>query len=258
VSAGRAGSRREEAGDYLYGIHPVAEALEKSRTRIERILVVREAGGGRIGRVLKKARLAGVPVSYLPKSVLARKAGPGAVHQGIAALVSGYAYSEAREVVEAATERGDGLILALDRVEDPRNLGAVARSAAAAGACGILLSSDATVGITPAAVKSSAGAVERIRIARDPDLPRTLDSLRGSGFEVVALDPGAGEPWDAPDWKGRAVIVAGGEEKGPRKKILGRCNRNVAIPLAAGVESLNISVAVGIVLYEAVRQRRRL
>jgi 23S rRNA (guanosine2251-2'-O)-methyltransferase len=249
---------RGEQGTFLFGVHPVAEALEADRRRIERILVDRQARGSRIGRILKQARLAGVPVSYLPRSVLARKAGAKAVHQGIAAEVTEFEYADPGEVLDAAKAVPAALLLALDRVEDPRNLGAAARSAAAAGVDGILLAMDATVGVTPAARKTSAGTLERIPVARDPNLVRTLQGLQESGFGVVGLDPGSQTPWDRFDWSGPIVVVAGGEERGPRNKVLQACNHRVAIPLAEGVESLNVSVAVGVALFEAVRQRRQL
>lgn len=251
-------SSRDEPATFLYGIHPVAEALQADRRRIERILVDRQARGSRIGRILKQARLGGIPVSYLPRPVLAKKAGAKAVHQGIAAEVSAFEYADHGEVLEAARAAPEALLLALDRVEDPRNLGAAARSAAAAGADGILLAMDATVGVTPAARKTSAGTLERIPVARDPNLVRTLQGLRESGFGIVGLDPGSQTPWDRFDWSGPLVVVAGGEGRGPRNKVLQACNHRVAIPLAEGVESLNVSVAVGIALFEAVRRRRQL
>lgn len=253
------GSGREDGDiDLLYGVHPVAEAMETRPRTIERILVVREFGKGRIGRILKQARSAGIPVSYLSREVLARKVGRKAVHQGIVAQVSAFEYCDTAGLIDASIDDGNGLLVALDRVEDPRNLGAIARSAAAAGADGIILSTDGTAGITPAARKSSAGAVERIGIARDPNLGRTLTRFLENGYQVVGLDPRADSLWDEHDWTGGTVLVAGGEERGPRPGILKKCSKNVAVPLSAGVESLNVSVAVGIVLFEAVRQRRRL
>ena len=156
---------RQDGAELIYGAHPVGEMLRADSGRIERILVVKEAAR-RHGRLLREARVAGVPVSYLPADVLRRKVGGRAVHQGIAAQVAGTAYVRDDELIRAATAETEPILLLLDRVEDPRNLGAILRSAAAAGVYGTILSEDATVGLTPAAIKASAGVAARIPVAR--------------------------------------------------------------------------------------------
>jgi len=210
-----------------------------------------------LGALLRAARAAGVPVTHLPKEVLARKTGSRAVHQGVAALVAPVAYADAEDVCGVAASSPAGLLLVLDGIEDPRNLGAVIRTAAAAGAHGVLLGTEETVGITPAVAKTAAGALERIPIAREPKLGRRLESLKSRGFRVVALDPRSERLWDAESYRGRVVVVAGGEARGLRRGLLEAADTRVALPLAGGIESLNVSVAVGAVLYEVVRQRGR-
>lgn len=247
----------EEQPEVLFGLHAVVEALEAGKRTIDRVLVSRESGGHNLGRLLRAARSAGVPVTHLPKEVLARKTGSRAVHQGVAALVAPVAYAEADHVCAQAGRATAGLLVALDGIEDPRNLGAVIRTAAAAGAHGILLGTEETVGITPAVAKTAAGALERIPIAREPKLGRRLETLKSLGFRVVALDPRSDKLWDTESYRGRVVVIAGGEARGLRRGLLEAADARVALPLASGIESLNVSVAVGAVLYEVVRQRGR-
>lgn len=247
----------EDRPEVLFGLHAVVEALEVGKRTIDRVLVSRESGGHNLGGLLRAARAAGVPVTHLPKEVLARKTGSRAVHQGVAALVAPVAYADAEDLCAAAALAPAGLLVVLDGIEDPRNLGAVIRTAAAAGAHGILLGTEETVGLTPAVAKTAAGALERIPIAREPKLGRRMESLKSRGFRVVALDTRSDRLWDTESYRGRVVLVAGGEARGLRRGLLEAADARVALPLASGIESLNVSVAVGAVLYEVVRQRGR-
>ncbi len=245
-----------DSAEILYGVHPVLEALEAGRRTIDRILVARDEVSG-LGRILRQARESGVPVTHLPREVLARKVGRREVHQGVVAIVSAVPYADPEAVCRAAADRKDGLLVALDGIEDPRNLGATVRSSAAAGADGLLLSTEGSVGLTAVAAKASAGAVERLPVAREPRLRQRLLALREAGFRVVGLDPRGDAAWDGIDLSGRNVLVAGGEGRGLRRGLAEVCDHRVSIPLERGVESLNVSVAVAVVLFEVVRQRRR-
>jgi 23S rRNA (guanosine2251-2'-O)-methyltransferase len=210
-----------------------------------------------VGQILRLAREAGVPVTRLPRAVLARKIGSEAGHQGLAARLGELPYADADAVCAAALADPVGMLLLLDRVVDPQNLGSVLRVGAAAGVSGVLLAGEGTVGLTPAVGKASAGAWLKVPVAREPRPARRLASLRGAGFRAVALDPRAALSWDRADLTGRIIIVAGGEEKGSRPSVLEACDLRLAIPLAAGVESLNVAVATSVLLFEAVRQRRQ-
>jgi 23S rRNA (guanosine2251-2'-O)-methyltransferase len=245
----------DDQPDVLFGLHPITEALEAGRRTIDRVYVSRESGGHNLGRLLRAARAAGVPVTHLPREVLAKKIGSRGVHQGVAALVAPVAYASADALCEEAAQDRSGLLVVLDGIEDPRNLGAIIRTAAAAGACGILLGTEETVGLTPAVAKTAAGALERIPVAREPKLVRRLTGLKSRGFRVAALDGRSERRWDRETYAGRMVVVAGGEARGLKRGLLGVADAIVALPLARGVESLNVSVAVGAVLYEIVRQR---
>lgn len=246
---------REPEPTMVYGIHPVTDLLESRGPEVERVFVAR-GRHARLGRLLRLARESGVPISHLAREVLARKVGKQALHQGVAAQVAPVRYADADELCARARADENGLLVLVDRVVDPRNLGAILRTAAAAGATGVLLAGEATVGVTPLVCKASAGAAERIPVAREPKPAKRLETLRQSGFVAVVLDPQGESPWDAEDLGGRVVFVAGGEAGGARASVVRACDRRLAIPMAGGVESLNVAVALGVLLFEAVRQRR--
>jgi len=245
-----------EGREVLYGIHPILEALDSGTRTVERVLVAREGGGTGLGSLLRRARQSGVPVTHLPRALLARKAGRGAIHQGVIALVSAVPYADPGDLCGRAAAQ-DGILVVLEGVADPRNLGAVLRTAAAAGVSGVLLSGGETVGLTPVAAKASAGAVERIPVAREARIGRRIASLKECGFRIVALDPEGEVTWDQADLTGKVVLMAGGEGPGLRPALRQAADARLSIPLEKGVESLNVSVALGVVLFEAVRQRRR-
>jgi 23S rRNA (guanosine2251-2'-O)-methyltransferase len=234
-------------------VHPVLEWVESRPHEVERVFVARERRAG-MGRVLRAAREASIPVRHLPREVLERQLGAGAAHQGIAARVAAAVYADPDAVCRAAAGSERGTIVLVDRVVDPRNLGAIGRACAAAGGNGMLLGPE-TVGLTPAALKTSAGALARLPVAREPRPAERLRALEALGFSTVALDPRSPEPWHAPDLRGRIAVVAGGEERGARPGVLAACRHRVSIPTSGDVESLNVAVAVGVLLFEAVRQR---
>jgi len=241
--------------EVVYGVHPVMELLASRGQEVDRIFVVR-GRHARLGRLLRMAREQGVPVSHVAREVLARKLGREARHQGVAARVASRAYVSAEELCgEAARDPGAVLVL-VDRVTDPRNLGAILRTAAGAGVRGVILATEDTVGLTATAVKTSAGAVEWVPVAREPRPGRRLEALRSAGFRTMLLDPAGESVWDGPGLAGRLVLVAGGEEAGPSRAVVRACERRVAVPLAPGVGSLNVAVALGVLLFETVRQRR--
>jgi 23S rRNA (guanosine2251-2'-O)-methyltransferase len=247
--------RADERPELVYGVRPVQELLERRASEVERILVARERARG-LGRILRVAREAGIPVTHLGRDLLRRKLGPRATHQGIAAQVAARAYTPVEEICRAATARQTGVLLLVDRVADPGNLGAILRSAAAAGADGLILSTEETVGLTPAVSKASAGAVERVSVGREPRPARLLERLRERGFTSLVLDPRGERAWDAVELTGPLVLVLGGEARGARPGVVRACDHRISIPLAGKMDSLNVAVAAGVLLFERVRQRR--
>ncbi len=148
------------------------------------------------------------------------------------------------------------MLVLLDGIVDPRNLGASIRTCAGAGVGGVLLAGESTVGLTPAAIKTSAGTVERVPVAREPKTGRRLEALKKQGFRAIGLSARGATAWDQIDLTGRIILVAGGESRGLRPGTSRACDALVEIPLEAGVESLNVGVALGVLLFEALRQRR--
>jgi 23S rRNA (guanosine2251-2'-O)-methyltransferase len=248
--------RDEDRTALVYGVRPVGELLAARPGEIERIFVARDARGP-VGKLLRLARHTGIPVSHLSRERLAARIGRRAETQGIAAQVASRAYASVDDLCRRAAIGPAGLLVLVDRVTDPGNLGALLRSCAAVGVDGVLLSREGTVGLTPHVMKASAGAAERVPVGREPTPAKRVTRLREDGFQALALDAKGETAWDELDLCGPTLIVAGGEARGPRPSIAGACSKKVSIPLSAGVESLNVAVAVSVLLFEARRQRRR-
>jgi 23S rRNA (guanosine2251-2'-O)-methyltransferase len=243
---------------WIHGLHAVLEALETTPGQVTRVVAAARAGGKpdqRMHRVVDAARRAGVPFSQEPSKALDRLAGEGAVHQGVIALVAEATYADPDEVVAKAP--APALFLVLDGVEDPRNLGAAIRVAAAAGAGGIFVPERRSAGLSPACIKASAGTALRFPVARIGNLAAFLKRLKSAGVWVIGLDPEGASVWSGFDLSVPIALVTGGEGRGLRRLTRESCDALLALPMAPGVESLNLSVAAGIALYEALRQRRK-
>ena len=249
-------SRAESAArdGMAFGFHAVRTALTHSPRRVERLLLSRGAEDGRVRHLVALAREAGVPFQEVPREALDRLS-DSVRHQGVAARLAGADLHPAEELIEALPD--DALVLVLDGIEDPRNIGAILRSAAAFGVSGVFLPIHHSAGLSPAAIKTAAGAIDLVPVARAGNVSRLLEGLTERGLTPVALDPETGvSPWEAP-LDGAIVLVAGGEEKGIRPTVAERCPVRVRIPIRDEVGSLNVSVAVGIVLAECRRQRAK-
>lgn len=253
----------------VFGIGPVREVLSSRPGDVERIVVsfsrAARARHGRkpdpVVRLADAARERGIAVESKPQAALDRMAGPKIRHQGAIAVVSGrYDYADLEDIVAAAEARGEpALVLALDQVTDPQNLGAVLRSAHVLGAHGVVIPQDRSAEVTPAVVKASAGATERVRVARVKNLARAIEELkeRGVWIAAIAAGPGAAPLWDL-DAAAPLCLVLGAEAKGIRRLVLKQCDLRAEIPMGEdGIGSLNVSVAAGVALYEAVRKRRQ-
>ena len=238
--------------DHLTGIHAVREALQSGRA-LERILVARGRKGDRIEEIVRLARERGIPVRFEDRAQLDRLAGREE-HQGVVALAAAKRAAALEEII--ATAGTKSLLVLLDGIEDPRNLGAIARSALAAGAAGVVIAERRAAGLTDAASRASAGALEHLPVARVVNLARAMEELKEAGWWLVGLDEHAEKSHTEQDLTGKIAFVLGGEGKGLHDLIKKRCDFLVSIPTTGPVRSLNVSVAAGIVLFEAVRQRR--
>ena len=234
----------------VYGVNPVLEALRAGRVKEIR---VGERSGGRMPDVLALARDRGVGVRRVSVEVLDRESRRG-VHQGVVADVEDAPSYSIEELVRGAA--GTPLLVVLDGVEDPHNLGAILRTADAAGADGVVRQTRRSAGLDGAAAKASAGAVAHVRIAEVVNIARALDELKAAGVWTVGLVAEADTPYDAIDFTVPSAIVLGAEGSGLRRLVRERCDFLAGIPMRGRVSSLNVSVAAGVALFEAVRQRK--
>lgn len=240
---------------WIHGLHAVIEAIERAPARVTRVVVVQGRDDGRLKPLLAAARKAGLVVSREPQAAVDRLAGKGAVHQGVLALLAEAPYADPDELI--AKVPSPALFVVLDGVEDPHNLGAVIRSAAAAGAHAVFLPEHHSAGLTAGAVKASAGTALGFPVARVGNLATFLVGLKAKGIWVIGLDAEGSPLWSGFDLKQPVALVLGGEGRGLRRLTRDRCDLVLSIPLRQGVESLNVSVAAGIALYEVIRQRTK-
>ena len=243
--------------EVLYGLHPVEEALKAGRRRFDQILVARERQDERLQRLIAQCRQAGIRIRQEGREQLTLAAKTPA-HQGIVALVRPQDFLSIEDlfVPDAARLDAARLLLALDGVEDPQNLGALLRVADGAGVDGVILTERRSAPLSAAAVKASAGAAEHLRIARVVNLVRALEELKRQNLWVVGLDERAQTDYDQFDFAGDIVVVLGREGAGLHDLVRRTCDHLLRIPMAGGVDSLNVSAAGAVVLYEAARQRR--
>ncbi len=235
----------------VYGVQPVRELL-RSGQGVQRLLLARGRHGAALRAVREEARRLGLPVVLRDRAELDRVAA-GGVHQGVVAIAAPLPYARRSDVLRGIEP--PAFLVVLDGVEDPRNLGAVLRTAAATGVHGVFLPARRAAGLGPAAVKASAGAAGRVPVVRETNLVRLLDALREQDIWTVAVEAGAPPPWKGFDLSLPVALVLGGEGKGLRRLVRSRCDAAVGLPLARGIESLNVAVAFGVVAYEVRRQR---
>ncbi len=236
--------------DVVFGVEPVREMIAAAPNAI-RSLYIKEGDEARFREEAERVRAAGGHVTRAAEPEFARLCGPDARHQGIAALVREYQYAEIEDVI---ADKPDPIVV-VDGVTDPRNLGALLRSAEGAGAGTIVLARDRTVGMTPAAVKSSAGAWIHMRIARCGNVARALEDLKQAGYWIVALAPGGNLSLYDLDTTRKLAIVVGSEGKGVRDIVKKTADFVVDIPMRGKVASLNVSVAAAVALFEIARKR---
>jgi 23S rRNA (guanosine2251-2'-O)-methyltransferase len=237
-----------------HGRNAVLEMLRKGERRVLRLVIATGREDERIAEIIALARRAGVPVHRRPIREVDGLAGPGAVHQGVVAEITPREYDDPRAILASAGR--SPLYVVLDGVEDPRNLGAVIRSAAAAGADALFLPGRRAAGLTPGALKTASGAAEHLPMARIGNVVSFLNDLKKKEIWVAGLDAAGTTAWCDFDLSGPLALVVGAEGKGLRRLARETCDVLLSIPLARGIESLNLSVAAGVVLFEAVRQRR--
>jgi 23S rRNA (guanosine2251-2'-O)-methyltransferase len=245
------------AGDErVYGRHPVLELLRGSGRRADEVAVLAGARGP-LAEVVALARRAGVKVSFRTREQLTAMAGSHD-HQGVVARVTAAEYVDVEDLLGVARDRGEpAFLMALDQVQDPRNLGALLRTADAFGAHGVVIPKHHAVGLTEAAARTAMGAVEHVRVARATNMVAALETLKESGIWVHGATLGDGvAPWAA-DLRGPVCLVLGSEGEGLRPLVARSCDVLLTIPMTGGVGSLNVSAAGAVLAYEVSRQRHQ-
>src|SRR3984957_5619055 len=237
--------------NWITGFHAVEEALAAGRP-LDRIVIARGRHGERIGEVIRLAKAKNVPVRMEDRQQVDRLTGTRD-HQGVAALGAAKPAVELEDLLRAKTT--DGLLVLLDGIEDPHNLGAIVRTSLAAGAQGVVIPERRAVGLTDTVERASAGALAHLPVARVKNLVRAMEEMKEAGFWLVGLDERAEKNYTEVDLKGSVGIVLGGEGEGLHELTRKRCDFLVSIPTTGPVRSLNVSVAAGVILFEVVRQR---
>jgi 23S rRNA (guanosine2251-2'-O)-methyltransferase len=238
--------------DRIVGIHAVREAIAAGRP-IQHVHFQQGLRNPRLRELLEECRSRGIPLRFEPGPSLDRLA-QGGHHQGVVAVGAGHGYASLEEVLERSPE--NALLLLLDGVQDTHNLGALIRTACAAGAQAVVLPERRSAGLTPAAIQAASGAVEHVPVARVSNLARTLEILKERSFWIFGLDERGDKSYDQVDYRGNCALVVGGEGKGLHQLLKKSCDFLVRIPAEGKISTLNVSVAAGIVLFEAARQRR--
>jgi len=240
---------------FVYGVNPVLEALKAHPKDVMRVMLERGKEGRRsqgADRVAQAAAQAGIRVEDVPQGDLAHRSRSG-VHQGVGAELSDFRYAELEDVLARAS--GSALLLVLDGVTDPQNLGALIRSANAFGANGVVVPKDRAAGITPASFKAAAGALEHCPVARVTNLARSLEQLKEKGIWTVALAADGAKQLAEVDLTAPTALVLGSEGSGVRPLVRKTCDHLARIPIAGQVGSLNVAAAGAVALYEVARQR---
>lgn len=257
---GRRGPRELVAGgEWLFGRNPVEEALACGRRECTEIVLPPAAPNedDQIARMRDEAHARRIVVRTMPRDQLDRLTRFGH-HQGVALKASPYPYAEFADILADAAEDENALVVVLDHLEDPQNVGSILRTAAAAGAAGVVIPEDRACGVTPAVVRASAGGAEHIKVARVVNLPRAMAELKEAGIWMTGLDWGEdARPYTEIDFKGRAGLVVGAEGAGLSRLVRETCDFIGVLPMPGGFESLNAGVAAAVAMYEILRQRRK-
>lgn len=243
--------------DKLTGIHAVRGALDAQRP-IDRILIARGRQDSRVEEIVQLARKQNIPVRFEDRRELDRAAN-SKDHQGVVALAAARAVARLEDILDVANKSAGhgckGLLVLLDGVEDPHNLGAIIRTALAAGAHGVVIPERRAAGLTDTVARASAGALSHLPVAKVTNLAQTMEELKEAGYWLIGLDERADKSYTEADYTSPVGIVLGGEGQGLHELTRKRCDFVVSLPTTGPVKSLNVSVAAGVVLFEALRQR---
>ena len=247
-----------DSSNQIYGVNAVMEALRAGTRQIETITILESARPDRLKPLIELARQKGVPVHRVPRLDLDRTLGE-VRHQGVVARIAAARYADADDLLDALEAKigtaDPPLVLGLDAIEDPRNLGSILRSAECAGVHGVFIAERRAVGLTGVVAKVAAGALEYVPVARVTNLVRLIEQLKARNIWVVGAAAEARQSYTEWDWKLPAAIFLGNEGSGLHRLVREHCDTLIRIPVFGKLDSLNVSVAAGVLLYEARRQR---
>lgn len=247
---------QEEA--VIYGVNPVLESLRADGKSLNKIYLLPNRSGKEIEEIRTLARQRHATVLTAERDALDRMART-AKHQGVVAFLSSQRYRDLDELLALSRKRKEpSFFFILDEIEDPRNLGAIIRTADAVGAHGVIIPERRAAGLTGVVSKASAGALAHFPVARVVNISSTIERLKKEHIWVVGVEAGSPTPYHQYDFKDPVAIVVGGEGKGIHQKVLERCDQVVSLPMRGHVASLNVSVAVGVVAYEVLKQRQNM
>ena len=244
-------------GEWIYGRNPVEEALAAGRRTASEIILppASPEEDDQLQRIRDEARARRLVIRTMERDQLDKLTRFGH-HQGVALKTTGYPYVGFEEILRDAEEDENALVLVLDHLEDPQNVGSILRTACAVGATGVVIPEDRAAGITPAAVRASAGGAEHIRVAHVVNIPRALEDLKEAGCWATGLDWGEdAKNYTDIDFKGRVALVIGAEGEGISRLVREKCDFIAVLPMPGGFESLNAGVAAAVTMYEVLRQR---
>ena len=245
-------SKRRTNTERLIGVHAVRAAIEAGR-RIDRVLIAEGSKNRRLEELAEEALAAGAVVDFAPRAELDRQS-RGGVHQGVIAFAEPRRLTSLQDIVDQADDHA--LVVVLDGVEDPHNLGAIIRTADAAGALAVIIPERRAAGVTETVAKAAAGALERLPVTRVANVNRAIEMLQKAGFWAFGLDERGDKTCYEADMTGKVALVLGAEGEGLHRLTAERCDFLIRIPMAGETPSLNVSVAAGVALFEAVRQRQ--
>ena len=248
-------ANRAPVDNATFGVLPVLEILRAGSRRIDRIMVAEGVREQRLNEVFDLARTHGIRVDRTQRDKLDKLTG-NANHQGVVAFTAAAVYVDVDEILDASADH-PALIVVLDGVEDPRNLGAILRSVECAGADGVIIPERRAVGLTETVAKSSAGAIEHVKVAKVANLNRMIEELKRRNIWVVGASGDAATAHTEWDWTQPSALVLGGEGSGLHRLVAENCDTLVKVPMYGKIDSLNVSVAAGVILFEARRQRSR-
>ncbi|MCS6805140.1 MAG: 23S rRNA (guanosine(2251)-2'-O)-methyltransferase RlmB [Acidobacteriota bacterium] len=239
---------------YIWGRHSVLEALRSGRRPIHKLYVAREAQDPQMQTMIALSRANGALVQRVERSALDRLTNRGK-HQGVVAVVAAQAFFDEEALFDELTD--NSILVVLDQVQDPHNLGAIIRTAHCAGVDAVIITKHRSSGLTDVVAKTAAGALEYTRVVRVTNLATFLERLKQAGFQLIGVCPEGQVSYTSASWDGRLAIIFGSEGKGLRRLTKESCHQLVCIPMRGKIDSLNVSVAVGVVLFEAIRRRNR-